>query len=296
MRLPNTPGVDIVGKLYRIDKDSSKRYKVSTGDRVISLTKWGGNTRYLTVNPSQLVKIPEQIDPSEAVCLAETYMSAFQVLHFGQSPGSRYRPGALKGKSFLIIGAMTSNMGRAISQLATAATAQNVYATAKSKHFELLSDLGILPLSQDPLEWWEKLQGKIDLVISLDQEITSLYHKLLKDSGNIVKITKQGMNLQPDIVQRPVSKAICSRHKSHEKSKTHTYDIFKEWDTNLDRCKKDLTHLVHLLKQRVVAPFILDRIPLSKVARAQEVVESSRDSGFLICEPWLVSKSRAVRL
>ena len=50
MYLPNTPGVDFIGKLYRIDADTSKRYSLTVGDRVMSLIKWGGNARFVSVD------------------------------------------------------------------------------------------------------------------------------------------------------------------------------------------------------------------------------------------------------
>lgn len=94
--LPNSPGVDVVGRLYRIDNESSKRHGLSKGDRVMSLTNFGGNARYLAVAPEHLVKVPESIDPAEAACLAETYLTAFQVLHLGQGSSSRYKNTSLK--------------------------------------------------------------------------------------------------------------------------------------------------------------------------------------------------------
>jgi NADPH:quinone reductase-like Zn-dependent oxidoreductase len=297
MSLPNTPGVDIVGKLYRIDKESSQRLSLKKGDRVISLTKRGGNSRYLSVNPDMLVKVPESVDPAEAACLVETYLTAFQLLHFGQSPGTRYRSTSLKGKTLLILGSMTPNMGRAMGQLSIYAGANGIYTTSKPKHFQQLTSLGFIPLSLDPVDWWEKLKGKVDMIISLGEEVTPLAYKLIKVSGEIVIATNSEVDLAPDVeLSRQPSRLICTRGKAQRKSRTHFYDVYDEWDRDLGRCKKDLAHLVKLLELRVVAPYVLDRIPLGKVARAQEIVETKRLSGFLVCEPWLLGKSRAIRL
>lgn len=188
--LPNSPGVDIVGKIYRIDRHTSRQFDICAGDRVMALTKFGGNARYLAISPEQLIKVPEEIDPAEAACLTETYLTAFQTLHFNQGFMSRYRKTALRGRSIVIIGEMTSSMGRAIAQLSSTAGVDNIYATAKPKHYQRLTALGILPLSLDPLEWYERLRGKIDLIISLEEEITPLHYKLLTSNGEIVKVTQ----------------------------------------------------------------------------------------------------------
>jgi NADPH:quinone reductase-like Zn-dependent oxidoreductase len=295
--LPNTPGVDIVGKLYRIDKESAQRTGLKKGDRVLSLIKWGGNSRYLSVDPEKLVKVPESVDPAEAACLAETYLTAFQLLHYSQSPGTRYRKTSLKGKIFLILGAITPNMGRAIAQLATFAGTDVIYATSKPKHFQQLKSLGFVPLSQDPVDWWDKLKGRVDLIISLGESVTPLAYKLIKASGEIVIATNSEIDLAPDVeLIRQPSKLICTRGEAQRKSRTHLYDVFEEWDKDLGRCKKDLAHLVKLLETRAISPHVLDRVPLGKVARAQEIIESKRLSGFLVCEPWLLSKARALQL
>ena len=77
-------------------------------------------------------------------------------------------------------------------------------------------------------------------------------------------------------------------------NRSHTFDIFEQWENNLELCKKDLVHLLKLVQQGELHPKILDRIPLSKVARAHELLESKRLTGFLICEPWMQSKKRAI--
>jgi len=295
--LPNSPGADVVGKIHRINKQVEQKLGFNVGDRVIALTKYGGNARYLGLDADQLVKVPEHVDPAEAACLAETYLTAFQTLHYGQSYGQRYRKGSLKGKSVLILGPMTTTMGRAISELSTVAAVDNVYATSKPKHFQRLTSLGILPLSHDPLQWFERLQGRIDLVISFDEEITPLIQKILNSTGEILVVTQTGFD--PDREQAQLnkkSKLVCQRHDGLIENRLHAYNVHNQWDENLVKCKKDLEHLIELLNATHVVPHILDRIPLSKVARAHEVMEVKNIPGFIVCEPWLVSKSRAVLL
>jgi NADPH:quinone reductase-like Zn-dependent oxidoreductase len=262
------------------------------------LTQYGGNARYLAVNASQFVKVPESVDPAEAACLAETYLTAFQALHYGQSNGLRYKKSALKGKQLLIVGTISSNMGRALSQLSSSASVDNVYATSKEKHYQRLTSLAILPLSLDPIHWFERLKGKIDLVISFNEEITPLHFKTLTHSGEIIRISENGsvatMELEP--FRRSPTKLSCGKKPWQNKGRANGYSVYKEWDYNLDRCKRDLEHLIHLLDERWVVPEVLDRIPLNKVPRAQELIESKNIPGFIVCEPWIVSKSRALLL
>lgn len=293
--LPSTPGVDFVGRIYRIDKKTAKKYGLAKGMIVTSLMKRGGNSRFVSVDPAFLVVVPDKLDPAVAVCLPEAYLSAFQILHHGQSPGSRYTSRSLKGKAIFINGVVTSNLGRAISQLAAEAGIEAVYATTKPKYVQNLLEMGIVPLSPDPVDWWEDLTGSIDIFISIGEKVLPLHYKLLKTTGQLLITGHGSESLDPDN-SKISSRVACSKLRSQRGSKTHLYDVFDNWNTNTQQCQKDLTFLLGLLQGRRIRPVVLERIPLTKVARAQELVEHKRPSGFLVCEPWLVSKSRSITL
>ena len=298
MELPNTPGVDIVGKIYRIDYESSRQTGLKKGDRVISLVSQGGNSRYIEVDPSSLVKISEQVDPAEAACLVETYLTVFQTLHHNQSFLTRYRKGSLHGKTILVIGGLSINMARAVSQLAHHAGSKSIFATSRKRDFKHLSQNGILPLPTDPVEWWEQLAGAVDILISLDEEVIPLHHKLLQLDGTIVvSSTEFHEDLMMSVGSRePRRRIICSTSKSRLVSTTSHYDLYEEWNTNPTRVRKDLSYLIELLEKRKIVPNVVDRVPLEKVAEIQELLEKRRAKGHYVCEPWLVSKSRAVSL
>jgi NADPH:quinone reductase-like Zn-dependent oxidoreductase len=297
IELPNTPGVDIVGKIYRIDHESSKQLGLSKGDRIVSLVSQGGNSRFLPVNPTSLVKISEKVDPAEAVCLVETYLTAFQTLHHNQSFLTRYRKNSLLGKTILVIGGMSAIMARSMSQLAQYAGCKATFATSQKRDFKNLSENGILPLPLDPVEWWEQLAGAVDILISLDEEVIPLHHKLLKLDGTVVvSSTHFHEDLLNEGIQTSQRKLICSTAKSRALSQTTRYDLYEEWEANPGRVKKDLAYLIDLLEKRKVIPKVIDRVPLEKVAEIQELLEKRRAKGHYVCEPWLVSKSRAVSL
>ena len=304
MPIPNTPGVDIVGKIYHIKPRVESQFDLRPRQTVMSLVKWGGNTRYITLKPSQLVKVPNGVDPAEAACLAETYLAAFQALHFGQLGSIRYRENSLKGKSILLIGAMSSNMGRAMVELAMNAGAASVYATAKKKHWKTLVNFGVVPLSQDPVDWILRVEGTIDLVLAtnggLREDVTPTHFRALRQTGHLILCGKRlvGNDIPVGGWRKSQTQLICAKNKSLFKmlNRTHLYDVFEQWENDLETCKRDLTHLLKLLDRGLLKPSVLDRIPLSKVGRAHELLEAKRLSGFLICEPWLKTKKRAVYL
>lgn len=257
------------------------------------------------MSPEQLVKVPVNVDPAQAACLPETYLAAFQVLHFGQLGAIRYRANALKGKSILILGAMTNNMGKAIIELALSAGVANIYATAKKKHWKILISFGVMPLSQEVEDWILRVEGTIDFVLACNggirEDVTPAHSRALSATGHLIMCGKRfvGNDLPVgDWRKSQQMPLMCAKNKSMTKTlnRTHLYDVFDQWEKDLETCKRDLSHLLKLLERGAIKPHVLDRIPLNKVSRAHGVIESKRLTGFLVCEPWLQSKKRAVYL
>jgi NADPH:quinone reductase-like Zn-dependent oxidoreductase len=305
--LPNTPGVDVVGKIIQIKESTEDEYDLHEHATVLSLVRWGGNSRYVSLHPKQLVKVQDGLDPAQVCCIPETYLSAFQVLHIGQTKSRRYREDSLKGKSVLIVGSMANNMGMAIIELALHAGAASIYATAKKKHWKNLVARGVMPLAQNPMEWIQRIEGTIDLVLapngSFREDVTPVHFRALRPNhGQLVlcgrRVVGNDIPIKDWKCDQNQTILACSKNKALTKimSKSHSYDVYEEWDRNLELCKKDLRHLLMLLEKGKINPKVLDRIALGKVARAQEVLESKRLPGFLVCEPWMRTKQRAVYL
>lgn len=302
--LPNTPGVDVVGKVVEVRHTTAFKFDLHPGQTVLSLVKTGGNARYISLQPEKLVKVPENVDPAQAACLPETYLSAFQMLHHGQAGNQRYAKDSLRGKSVLIIGNINNSFGKALVELAMRGGCSIIYLTAKKKHWNHLMDHGIIPLSKDRREWIQRVEGLMDLVLAekgeLREDITYMHCRALSETGHLITCGQrtEGNDIPVgdwDSKQRVVCP--INRDAVKLKNKTHSYDVYSQWDKDLETCKKDLVHLLDLLGKKKIKPTVLDRIPLNKVPKAHRIIESKKGlSGFIICEPWLQTKNRALYL
>eukprot|EP00980_Cylindrotheca_fusiformis_P009145 scaffold1992_cov113-Cylindrotheca_fusiformis.AAC.10 len=306
--LPVTPGVDIAGKVCSISHSDASHFSLYPGQSVMSLVKMGGNSRFISIDPENLIKVPDGIDPAQAACLAETYLAAFQMLHFELTGSRRYQDKSLKGKSVFVVGPMTNSYGKAIMELALNAGAAIVFATAKKKHWKKLIEIGIIPLDTDSSTWADRVEGIVDLILVPNEELvgrdmTSPNHRrALRDTGNLIvyglchkkqrtSSDQRQPKQQPSIVCKSIKASLTLQDQSH------LYDVYEQWDKNLATCKKDLTHLLGMLERELIKPRVLDRIPLSKVAKAQALMESKkRLTGFLVCEPWMHMKKRTLCL
>lgn len=297
----------MVGKVYCSKQTAEKEYGLKPMQTVLSLVKWGGNARFLTMHPKQLVKVPEGLDPAEAACLPECYLSAFQVLHMGQTGRNRYTESSMKGKSILILGSMTNNMGKAFIELALNAGVANIYATAKKKHWKTLISYGVVPLSPDPMQYIQRIAGTMDLVLApngnLREDVTPVHFRALTPRyGQLIISGRRvvGNDIPIDSWKQThhTPTLSCGKNKALQKilRNSMAYDVYEQWEKNLDLCKRDLSHLLTLLGRKLIKPEVLDRIPLNKVGKAHELLESKRLPGFLVCEPWMQSKKHAVYL
>ncbi len=73
-----SPGYDIVGL---VDKPGSAVTGWHPGQGVAALTVTGGYAEYVCLPASELMTVPEGVDPAEAVSLVLNYPTAYQMLH-----------------------------------------------------------------------------------------------------------------------------------------------------------------------------------------------------------------------
>jgi NADPH:quinone reductase-like Zn-dependent oxidoreductase len=231
----------MVGKIDKIDALSMIRYRLKSGDRVMSLIKWGGNSRYARIETHQLVRVPEGVDPAQAVCLAEAYLAAFQSLHYTQGDKARYINHSMIGRSILVIGALT-NVGRAVVELAKSLGAMDVYAVGKEQHHSVLTTLGVIPLRRNPKLWPPGVMGMMDLVIDATGDCagdhaTAIHFHALHQEGNLIFIGLRNMTdavaSEWDISSTRFSEDMAARVINH----THTVEVFDNWELDLERSK-----------------------------------------------------------
>lgn len=207
----------------------------------MSLVRWGGNSRYCKTRVNELVRVPKGVDPVEAACLAEAYLSAFQALQYSQSSWARYSSQSMIGKSILVIGGMT-NVGHAVIELAVALGAMEVYATAKGRHRFHLDDIGATPIDRKPKLWPSEVVGMMDIVIDATGDVAGdhanvSHFNALHEQGCLIFIGLRGMT---DAVAREwdVSSTLLNSDNTDDLvNRTHSLEVFDNWELDLDRSK-----------------------------------------------------------
>jgi NADPH:quinone reductase-like Zn-dependent oxidoreductase len=104
---PFVPGYDLVGVVDSVGQGVSS---ISEGQMVGALPITGSYAEYICLPESELVPLPDDVDPVAAVCLVLNYVTAYQIL---------YRAAKIKPGERILIHGAAGGVGTALLQLAT---------------------------------------------------------------------------------------------------------------------------------------------------------------------------------
>jgi NADPH:quinone reductase-like Zn-dependent oxidoreductase len=268
--LPFTPGYSILGT---VEATGERVTAVAAGDRVVSLTNFGGHAEYITLPEEKLVHVPETLDPAEAVTLILNYLVAYQILH---------RVAKVKeGDKVLIIGA-SGGCGTAFLDLCRLAGLE-VYGLASAAKHDIVRKYGGTPIDYRTQDFVNVLctaePGGIDYVFNgMAEDYVGHAVSVLRRGGAMVQYgapqTKPGFykfvalflyhNLLPD----------GKRIKGYG---THRLGV--------DLFAEDWTALFKLLETGRIEPVIAARFPLEEIVEANELLESGQVTGNIVILP-----------
>lgn len=264
---PFTPGYTCVGTVEAVGEGVTA---VAPGDRVAALTNYGSHAEVLYWKASELVHVPETLDPAEVVTLILNYLVAYQILH---------RVVQVKaGDKVLIIGA-SGGVGTAVLQLGQLAGLKMYGLASASKH-HILRQYGAAPIDYRTEDFVNVLRqaepGGLDIVLNgMDQDYFERSLAVLRRGGMLVHyggpqsfarfwllLAKLGLyNLLPN------GKKIVG-YGTHRLGT----ELFKEdWATLFD-----------LLAAGKIKPVIAQRLPFSAVIEANRLLENGRITGNLV--------------
>ena len=281
-RLPGTPrppftlGEDIVGVIDKLGEGvSTLELGQSVAGGTFCLGVGGGYTESVCLPASELVPVPQGVDPAEAVCLVVNYLTAHMAMHRTAKVQS--------GEQILVHGA-AGGVGSALLELGKLAGLE-MYATASKRNHELVASLGATPIdyrNEDFVKRIRALTGDgVDVVfdpIGGARQVRRSYQALRK-RGRLawfgMAATKTGglrvipftlmmialLKLIPDGKQAPLAPDLSKD---------------KGW------YRKTLSALLGLLAAGRIKPVIAERIPLTEAARAHELLERGGYAGKFV--------------
>jgi NADPH:quinone reductase-like Zn-dependent oxidoreductase len=269
LKTPFVPGYAIIGVVDAAGDEASSSV---IGERVAALTVFGGYSEYIYLDESDLIPVPDSIDPIAAAPLVLNYIVAYQVLHRYAKVG--------RDDKVLIIGA-SGGIGTAFLQLGEIAGLKMYGLASKSKH-QVLSDYGATPVdyhTQDFVDVVENAEPEgIDAVFDgIGGAYTKNSFSLLKKGGTYVgycnPLSVSGLihYLGQVILYNLWPNGRSARFYGTGVSRLNRKPFLEDWAI-----------LFNLLETREIDPIIAARYPIIEAAEANRLLESGSISGNIV--------------
>ena len=274
---PFTPGYDVVGS---VDQAGAGAAQFSQGQMVAALLVHGGYSEYVFVPEEELVPVPEDLDPAEAVCLVLNYVTAYQMLH---------RVARLQTGRRMLVHSAAGGVGTALLQLGRLIGLQMFGTASESKH-GLIEKLGARPIdyrNEDFVQWILHLtRDGVDLVcdaIGGTHWIRS--YRCLRPGGTLLAYGSQavlvnGRTSFARTLSVYATAALLYMRPGHGRfrfySITTTRKRHPEW------FREDLATLFQLLRERRIQPIIAERVPFTEAGLANELLEQGAVQGKVV--------------
>ncbi len=280
--LPGTPkppftlGEDVAGV---VDKLGEGVTAVAPGQMVAGATfklgLGGGYAEYICLPATELVPVPDGVDPVAAVCVVVNYLTAHMAMH---------RTAAVqRGERVLVHGA-AGGVGSALLELGRVVGLE-MYGTASKYNHERVSALGATPIdyrSEDFVRSIHTLTGDgVDVVFDPIGGARQLWrsHRALCRDGRLVwfgvaAAKKSGLRVIPVTLGMVVVLKLAPRGR--QLLLTADLDKDNAW------YRQTLTELLNLLAAGKLAPVVAARIPLADAARAHQLLERGGYAGKVV--------------
>jgi NADPH:quinone reductase-like Zn-dependent oxidoreductase len=264
---PFVPGYSILGVVDAIGEGVNQ---IGVGDRVAALTNFGGYAEYIYLDEEQLVIVPGELDPAEAVILILNYLVPFQILH----RVAKVNP----GDKVLIIGA-SGGVGTAFLQLGKLAKLTLYGLASESKH-SILTEYGAIPVDYNTEDFVEVIRkyepGGLDFVFNgMGEEYFERGLELLSRGGMLVHYGgPQSFARFILLVAKLFLYTVLPNGKAIKGYGTHRSDN-KSY-------KGDWQALFSLLGAGKIKPIIAKKYPILEAEQANRLLESGKIIGNVV--------------
>ena len=278
---PFVPGYDVVGIVSAVGAGVAASL---IGTRVAAVTMTGGWASEVEVDATDLLPVPDGVDPAEVEALLVNGITAWQMLH----NVAHVRPGS----TIVVLGA-NGGVGNVLVQLAVHAGAR-VVATASAHHHNALGALGVSAVidyhdddAYDQLR--AALPGGADAVfdhVGGNQLVESW--RLLARGGTLVSYgsaaTKNDTGNAKAPLYRSFARVVLWNAMPNGKS-AHLYNF---WDGRrrrhlfIERQRAAFSAVLSLLRTGDVRPTIAARFALKDTVDALRLAESRTVAGKIV--------------
>ena len=280
---PFTPGYELVGIVDELGPGCSR---VRVGDRIGALTVWGANAERVCVPEVFAVAVPEDLDPAEVVSLVFPYMTAYQLLH----RTAKAKP----GESVLVHGA-AGRVGTAVLELGALAGLR-LYGTASGPDCAAVERLGAVAIDYHNDDFLTRVRGLtgdgVDIALDgIGGPLSLRSFRALRPGGRLVVFGRYGTiargrkNWPGVIAWYAATGSVALWGVLSPRRKVLSYRIQKLRIHHQDWFQADFLALLEMLRRGEIHPVVAERLRLSEIRRAHELLGNTAAKGKIVLVP-----------
>ncbi|MBN1658261.1 MAG: zinc-binding dehydrogenase [Anaerolineae bacterium] len=281
-RLPGTPrppftlGEDVAGVVDAVGEGVTALVpgQIVAG-ATFCLGVGGGYSEFVCLPASELVPVPDGVDPAQAVCAVVNYLTAHVVMHRTAK--------VQRGERILVHGA-AGGVGTALLDLGRLAGLE-MYGTASARNHELVSALGATPIDYRSADFVERIRtltnDGVDVVfdpIGGGRQLRRSYRALCKGGRlawfGVAATKSDGLRVIPSTLLTRALLAIIPDGKQVLST--------PDWSKDNAWYRDTLAQLLDFLSAGKINPVVAERIPLVNAARAHEILERGGYAGKIV--------------
>lgn len=279
-RPPFTPGWDVVGVVESLGEGIRA---VLLGATVAAMPIVGGYAEYICLPETELVSVPPQLDPAEAVCLILNYVTAYQMLH---------RSAQAKPGETALIHSAAGGVGTALLQLARLHGVK-AFGTASTSKLSIIESFGGQAIDYKRCDFLKVIRNSTDGGVDIVFDGIGGWHlvrsfRALRKNGRLV-----GYGFNATLVggkrdlKRIVSDAsgwaaayILNLLSRNKRFSIYSIQMLKRREP--DWFRQDLTTLLGLLERGQLKPLIDRKLPVEQAALAHELLGKGETVGKIV--------------
>lgn len=269
---PLSPGYDLVGM---VDKLGAGVSGLEPGQMVADLIVFGAYTEYICRPAASLVPVPAGLDPTAAVSMVLSYVTAYQMLH---------RTAKVERGQAVLVHAAGGAVGSALLQLGALLDLEMYGTASKSKH-DLVASLGATPIDYKSEDFLARMQaiGGVDAAFdAIGGDNFKRSFESLNKGGTLVAYgfydnsMGKGGSVPLEFMRIKLWNILPNGRS------TSFYSIGDLRKKQPDWFRQDLTALFDLLAQGKIKPVIERRMRLEDAAQAHELIEQAAVKGRIV--------------